>query len=435
MSARLAVARLLRARAVDASEALRGLRPGDVHVLPASHATDTARLTALLEAAASPPPTRPAAGGAGDVEAERLVLLPRSAAERLLANGALSAPAAPALSGQAAPAALAAGSAPAQPERLPASGAVDASAAPALSGQAAPAAPAAGSAPAQPEGAPGGPAGQGCAGGCPDEAGDALLPHAAGGELATLDVALPTVPLRQVAVLLGQGMAQRTLARTPPASVTRGRTPLTASAQRLFQAVEACSPEDLERAIAASEEGDLDRPHPLHGGSCLHVAAGCLEPSAAARMVEQLCARGAAVDARAANASTPLHWAAGAGNTQAVSELLRWGADAGLSSYTWRSNVFGKGSGQTPAHWAAESGHQECVEALVEGSALAPFVEDERGQLPMDLAVKEGHDEVAAALEAAAESEMVCLAVSTEAAVHMPLPASPSWPRSAAELP
>merc|ERR1712129_559915 len=82
------------------------------------------------------------------------------------------------------------------------------------------------------------------------------------------------------------------------------------------------------------------------------------------------------------------------------------------------SNVFGKGSGQTPAHWAAESGHQSCVELLVSSSALAPFVEDERGERPVDLALKECKFEVASMLKEAANIEMVCVAVRTEAVVH-----------------
>merc|ERR1719203_1709514 len=99
-----------------------------------------------------------------------------------------------------------------------------------------------------------------------------------------------------------------------------------------------------------------------------------------------LCDRGAEIDARAGNQSTPLHWAAGAGNIGAVKELLRRGADPRLTSSTWKSNVFGKGSGQTAAHWAAESGHLDCVEAILAHSPLIPFTEDERGQLPADLA-------------------------------------------------
>merc|ERR1712187_665574 len=113
------------------------------------------------------------------------------------------------------------------------------------------------------------------------------------------------------------------------------------------------------------------------------------------------------------------------GNAAAVSELLRFGADPTLESYTWRSNVFGKGSGQTPAHWAAESGYQNCVEVLLQhGGALAPFLADDRGKLPSDLAEREGHYEVQEALEAAAKSDMICLAVSAEAAVHYPVTAA-----------
>merc|ERR1712113_1065022 len=153
--------------------------------------------------------------------------------------------------------------------------------------------------------------------------------------------------------------------------------------------------------------GDVNAAHPVHGGTCLHVAAGLLAPDLAPLLVAVLCELGGAnVNARALNSSTPLHWAAGAGNATVVTELLGRGADPSLVSYTWSSNVFGKGSGQTPAHWAAESGHQACIEALLEGSILVPFAEDERGQLPTDLACREGHDAVQLALEDVASTEM-----------------------------
>merc|ERR1719270_431845 len=138
-------------------------------------------------------------------------------------------------------------------------------------------------------------------------------------------------------------------------------------------------------------------------------------------MIDKLCEHGANVNARAYNNSTPLHWAAGSGNTTGVLSLLRHGADPSLATDTWGSNVFGKGSGQTAAHWAAESGHQACLEALLGSSALAPFREDERGENPIDLALKECHRGAASLLEQAANVEMVCVAVRTEAVVHRTL--------------
>lgn len=49
-----------------------------------------------------------------------------------------------------------------------------------------------------------------------------------------------------------------------------------------------------------------------------------------------LLALGADPNARAQNWSTPLHWAAGAGNLQQVRELLDAGADPTLRTCTWR---------------------------------------------------------------------------------------------------
>lgn len=236
--------------------------------------------------------------------------------------------------------------------------------------------------------------------------------------------------LRSVAASLLTSGAERTL-RKAPTHAKRGDEPGAAApppmVQAMFDAVANGSLEELRESLAAAAGGEadaaaeaavLETPHPTHGGTCLHVAASVFDDEAAAELISELCARGAAPNARARNSSTALHWAAGAGNAAAVRALLRGGADPTLTTWTWGQNVFGKGSGQTPAHWAAESGHQACLEALLDGSALAPFAEDERGSTPLDLAEKECQGNAIRLLKEAANTEMVCLAVSTEAVVH-----------------
>lgn len=51
--------------------------------------------------------------------------------------------------------------------------------------------------------------------------------------------------------------------------------------------------------------------------------------------------------------------------------LLLRGADALARSVTWKSGVFGKGSGQTPAHWAAESNNPLVLELLAQAEPRA----------------------------------------------------------------
>eukprot|EP00929_Paragymnodinium_shiwhaense_P054895 TRINITY_DN27516_c0_g1_i1.p1 TRINITY_DN27516_c0_g1~~TRINITY_DN27516_c0_g1_i1.p1 ORF type:complete len:393 (-),score=59.58 TRINITY_DN27516_c0_g1_i1:206-1324(-) len=258
-----------------------------------------------------------------------------------------------------------------------------------------------------------------------------LCANTAGNELAMSSSALalveaPAMSLMEVASALQGESNMNTLQREAPPCVTRTPPQLPPQLQRVFAAAATGSRESLRDVLDSLGDLDLDAAHPEHGGSCLHVAASSASDEMAAECVAELCERGADVNARAKNASTPLHWAAGAGNVSTAKELLRFGADASISSYTWRSNVFGKGSGQTPAHWAAESGHEHVIEALLEHDgigALSPFAVDERGVLPVDLARKEGHYESLAALEDASQCEMVCISVSREAFIHRVLPA------------
>lgn len=178
-------------------------------------------------------------------------------------------------------------------------------------------------------------------------------------------------------------------------------------ALRALLAEPAVTPSDADTGTGASTPS----PRPLaahhdadNGATALHhwvvahpaaVLAGTGSDAAAAAFVtdaaegvDLLLQAGAAIDAPAANGATPLHWAAGAGAPRGlIRHLLARGASPAATTYTWRRQVFGRGSGQTPAHWAAESGH---VGALTELAAAAPLVvaaaADERGASPLTVA-------------------------------------------------
>lgn len=175
-------------------------------------------------------------------------------------------------------------------------------------------------------------------------------------------------------------------------------------------------------------------------------------------VVGVLLGLGADPNARALNWSTPLHWAAGAGNLQHVRELLDAGADPTLRTCTWkcvppaprgaalsgcarltqapagrgRSTVFGKGSGETAMHWAAASGQDEAVALLVAACPLASLCEDERGNQPAEAAAREGHASLSAALRRARDMDLVPLRVRHEGWSHRVVGASAALGEGAA---
>ncbi|KAK0627410.1 ankyrin repeat-containing domain protein, partial [Immersiella caudata] len=75
--------------------------------------------------------------------------------------------------------------------------------------------------------------------------------------------------------------------------------------------------------------------------TALHVFAHAGEVS----MVRLLLERGAEVDARDRNGSTPLHWASWAGKLDTARELLMSGADINALDKLSRSPLFGAAGG------------------------------------------------------------------------------------------
>jgi ankyrin repeat protein len=98
-------------------------------------------------------------------------------------------------------------------------------------------------------------------------------------------------------------------------------------------------------------------------------------------LVEQLIARGAAVNARDFAGRTPLHEAAG-GRGELVSVFLRHGAEV---------NARDKG-GVTPLHRAAQYGDDATITTLLKAGAAVNAV-DRHGATPMDYAVGNGMED------------------------------------------
>jgi hypothetical protein len=183
---------------------------------------------------------------------------------------------------------------------------------------------------------------------------------------------------------------------------------------------EAAAAGDVERLaeLLASDAGRLgvEGVDPVSGASLLHVLAtspAALDREEMRRALTSLGRTRLAVDTRAGNGSTALHWAAGGGHLEACEALVEAGADVFAVTYTWNRQIFGKGSGRTPLHWAAENGHEDCVEFLVRASGGAALgCADERGVSAAEAALGEGHLALAHKLErAAATVRFVCVDV------------------------
>ncbi len=149
-----------------------------------------------------------------------------------------------------------------------------------------------------------------------------------------------------------------------------------ASAGGYQQIVERLLAEHLELLAARSSDG----------WTSLHVAAFFGHTDLARYLIDQ----GAAVDARSTNAmkNTPLHAAAAGGRVAIVRLLLERGADVNATQE----------GGWTALHSAAQAGSRELIETLLASNANLK-VRAVNNQSPVDLALLNGHGDVAELLE------------------------------------
>ncbi len=110
-------------------------------------------------------------------------------------------------------------------------------------------------------------------------------------------------------------------------------------------------------------------------------------------MVRTCLDAGVDPNARDGNGWTPLHYAAGAGQTEAIAALIAKGADPNAR----------KENGAAPLHRAAQEGQTKASAALLE-AGVDPNARGEKGYTPLHLAAQEGRtDAIAALLEAGAD--------------------------------
>jgi ankyrin repeat protein len=195
---------------------------------------------------------------------------------------------------------------------------------------------------------------------------------------------------------------------------------LSTDEQELFDAVGLGNLSTVNRILqnTTNLERLLIAQHTIHGGTVLHVAAS----SGNVDLVERLLDAGADINARAANLTTPLMWAAIEGDKKMCSLLCTRGADITATARTWKSSVFGRNSGFTAVHFASEIGHTEIVELLTSISPITVVQPDERMQTPIEVATSNGNDDIGDLLRVKAQEEYVGVRISVGPRLQKAIP-------------
>lgn len=219
----------------------------------------------------------------------------------------------------------------------------------------------------------------------------------------------------------GTHLPSELVSKMSPSSLSMSTTSnkTTPASQRLIQA---STNADQPLLRAALEEADPNDESAQHGASPLHLLASThADCQDAILCIRILLDKGACINQRASNGSTPLHWACGNGNYEIAQELLLQGADPSVMTFTWFRDVFGKHSGQTPLHWASESGYNDCVDLLLDHAPWIVGSVDERGATPSSLALLGLNFDTADNLKRREDETFVLLRAKLEGVVAVPI--------------
>jgi ankyrin repeat protein len=172
-------------------------------------------------------------------------------------------------------------------------------------------------------------------------------------------------------------------------SLYRGRRDLAeliASKKKALDIFEAAAIGRLDRVKECLRDTSAIDSRAKDGFTALHFACFFGQPEAARLLVES----GAAVDAVAANPTEvmPMHSAASARNLEAARLLLEHGAPVNARQQ----------AGWVPIHAAAQNGDRPMVELLLKHHA-DPKLANDAGKTPAMVAREKGHEEIAALLE------------------------------------
>lgn len=120
--------------------------------------------------------------------------------------------------------------------------------------------------------------------------------------------------------------------------------------------------------------------------SILHVLYGLPDEKVTQELLQMLLAAGLGIDAKEADGSAPLHWAANSGRPHLAKLLLEAGANPCATME----------GGWTPLHYAAKRGCDATIQLLLLHGA-DPGAKDTEGNTPLDIALH-GDNEAALAL-------------------------------------
>src|SRR5688500_17683185 len=142
--------------------------------------------------------------------------------------------------------------------------------------------------------------------------------------------------------------------------------------------------------------GHSDQAGQLHGASPLHWAGH----RNAVRICERLIQLGAAVNDSAGDWwLTPLAWAADAGSAEAVELLLKHGADVNQDAVVGTTALHAVAMGGSTRGRRDPAAYRRTAELLIaHGADINRRATGDRGQTPLDDALANNNDEVAAVL-------------------------------------